>query len=118
MEFLGEQLLKYIPNSVGSTTKLHDIESELKFMKPKNVISAAGISGKPTVDWCETHKDETIHTNLTQQLHLIQVCKNMGIHLTILVLRSCMMVKNTLRKKTHQIMIDCFIQKFASCWKI
>ena len=82
--FLGQQLLKYIPGSVGSTTKLYDIESELKFMKPKNVISAAGISGKPTVDWCETHKDETVYTNLTQQLHLIQVCKNMGIHLTIL----------------------------------
>lgn len=82
--FLGQQLLKHIPNSIGSTTRLKHIEDELKFLKPKYVVSAAGISGKPTIDWCETHRDETIDTNLTQQLHLIQVCKTLGIHLTIL----------------------------------
>ena len=82
--FLGSQLLRYVPNSIGSTTRLENIEEELRFLKPKNVISAAGISGKPTIDWCESNKEETLHVNLTQQLHLIQICKNLGIHLTIL----------------------------------
>jgi 3,5-epimerase/4-reductase len=82
--FLGSQLLKYVPNSIGSSTRLENIEEELRFLKPKHVISAAGISGKPTIDWCESNKEETLHVNLTQQLHLIQTCKNHGIHLTIL----------------------------------
>jgi dTDP-4-dehydrorhamnose 3,5-epimerase-like enzyme/dTDP-4-dehydrorhamnose reductase len=82
--FLGKQLLKYIPNSIGSSTRLENIDAELKFLKPRYVVSAAGISGKPTVMWCEDHKEETIHVNLTQQLHLIEVCKNLDIHLTII----------------------------------
>ena len=82
--FLGQQLLKYVPNSVGSSTRLEHIEEELAFLKPKYVVSAAGISGKPTVDWCEKNKEETIHTNLTQQLNLIHICKKLGIHLTMI----------------------------------
>lgn len=82
--FLGRQLLKHIPNSVGTNTRLENIKQELEFIKPKYVVSAAGISGKPTIQWCETHKEETIHTNLTQQLHLIEVCRNLDIHLTLI----------------------------------
>ena len=82
--YLGKQLLRYIPNSVGSRTRLENIKEELEFLKPKYVVSAAGISGKPTVMWCENHKEETTFVNLTQQLHLIEVCKNLGIHLTLL----------------------------------
>jgi len=82
--FLGSELLKYIPNSVGTTRRLEDIGEELSFIKPKYVVSAAGISGKPTINWCESHKEETTHTNLTEQLQLIHTCKKLGIHLTIL----------------------------------
>jgi len=82
--FLGSELLKYIPNSVGSTKRLENIREELKFIKPKYVVSAAGISGKPTINWCESNKEETIYTNLTEQLQLIHTCKELGIHLTIL----------------------------------
>jgi len=82
--FLGSELLKYIPNSVGSTTRLEHIRDELIFMRPKYIVSAAGISGKPTINWCETHREETTYTNLTQQLQLIHICKELGIHLTII----------------------------------
>jgi len=82
--FLGQQLLKYIPNSIGSTTRIENIKDELVFLKPKYVVSAAGIAGKPTVNWCESHKEETTFVNLTQQLNLIHMCKELGIHLTIL----------------------------------
>ena len=68
-------------------TRLEDVcilKEKIKFIKPKYVISAAGISGKPTIDWCESHKDETINVNVTCQLQLIQICKELCIHLTIL----------------------------------
>jgi dTDP-4-dehydrorhamnose reductase len=85
--YLGSNLLKYIPKSIGLNTRLEDVcilKEKIKFIKPKYVISAAGISGKPTIDWCESHKDETINVNFTCQLQLIQICKELGIHLTIL----------------------------------
>lgn len=82
--FLGQRLLKFLPNSIGSNTRLENIKEELENVKPTHVVSAAGISGKPTVMWCEYNKDETTFVNLTQQLYLIDVCKKLNIHLTIL----------------------------------
>ena len=85
--YLGSNLLKYIPKSIGLNTRLEDtgvLKEKIKFINPKYIISAAGISGKPTIDWCESHKDETLNVNVTCQLQLIQICKELGIHLTIL----------------------------------
>ena len=85
--YMGTHLLKYIPNSIGIQTRLEDtatLRKQLQFIKPKYVISSAGITGKPTVDWCETHKEETFFTNVTCQLQLIQLCKNLNIHLTVI----------------------------------
>jgi len=82
--YLGTQLLKHIPNSIGCDARLEDIRKHLAFLKPKYVVSAAGISGKPTIDWCETHEDKTVHVNFTLQLHLIQICKELDIKLVIL----------------------------------
>ena len=39
---------------------------------------------RQTIDWRESHKDETINVNVICQLQLIQICKELGIHLTIL----------------------------------
>tara|TARA_R110000796_G_scaffold13787_2_gene44365 strand:- start:4345 stop:5241 length:897 start_codon:yes stop_codon:yes gene_type:complete len=85
--YIGKHLLKHIPNSMGLNTRLEhldELKKYLNILKPKNVISAAGISGKPTIDWCESHKAETIFTNVTCQLQLIHLCKELGIHLTII----------------------------------
>jgi len=82
--FIGKELLKYVKNSFGSNVRLDRVEDELRFLKPKRVISAAGISGKPTIAWSEENKDETFDTNFTQQLHLIHVCKKLGIELAII----------------------------------
>lgn len=85
--YIGKQLLKYIPNSIGLSTRLENVDelrNYFELLKPKYIVSAAGISGKPTIDWCEHHKPETVFTNVTCQLQLIQLCKEMGIHLTII----------------------------------
>ena len=79
--------MKHVPKSIGLDVRLENIPDLRKYfniLKPKNVICAAGISGKPTIDWCESHKCETIFTNVTCQLNLIHLCKEMGIHLTII----------------------------------
>jgi dTDP-4-dehydrorhamnose reductase len=37
-------------------------------VKPDVVINAAGKTGKPNVDWCEDHKEETLRSNDTGPL--------------------------------------------------
>ena len=32
--------------------------------KPTHVLNSAGVTGRPNVDWCEDHKQETIRANV------------------------------------------------------
>lgn len=58
--------------------RLEDRKSILKDIKkvnPTHVFNAAGVTGRPNVDWCESHKVETIRTNVVGTLTLADVCK-------------------------------------------
>ncbi|KAK9153190.1 hypothetical protein Sjap_000670 [Stephania japonica] len=48
-------------------------------VKPTHVFNAAGVTGRPNVDWCETHKTETIGTNVAGTLLLADVCREHGL---------------------------------------
>ncbi len=48
--------------------------------KPDVVINTAGRTGRPNVDWCEDHKRETIHSNVTGPLVLLEECGKRGIY--------------------------------------
>ena len=50
--------------------------------KPTHVLNAAGVTGRPNVDWCESHRQETIRTNVIGVLNLVDICKTHGIHIT------------------------------------
>ncbi|KAI4316202.1 hypothetical protein L6164_024205 [Bauhinia variegata] len=56
--------------------------ADISRIKPTHVLNAAGITGRPNVDWCESHKVETIRTNVVGTLTLADVCKEQGIHMT------------------------------------
>jgi dTDP-4-dehydrorhamnose reductase len=79
-------LLKEIGhNPVCAQSRLENREAliqEIKEKKPDYIINAAGIIGNPNVDWCETHKPETIRTNVVGTLNLADVAFEMNIHLT------------------------------------
>lgn len=88
--YLGSEMCKYLEQQnisyIELNCKLHKYE-ELYFYlekyKPKYVICAAGISGKPTIKWCEDNKEETFKTNVTDTLELCKICKKLNIHLTL-----------------------------------
>ena len=85
--YIGSELLQYVPRSVGLDLRLEDpakLRKELLFLRPKHLICAAGISGKPTIDWCENHAEETLFVNVTCQLNVMHLCKELNIHLTII----------------------------------
>lgn len=48
---------------------------------PDAVLNAAGVRGKPNVDWCETHQMETIVGNTVLPLLIAQACQERGIYL-------------------------------------
>lgn len=79
-------LKKQMKNVMKISTRLEDIEGlkkQLTLFKPKYVINAAGLTGSPNIDWCDNNKEKTIETNITYQLTLCHICKELNIHLTI-----------------------------------
>ncbi|CAH8321970.1 unnamed protein product [Eruca vesicaria subsp. sativa] len=70
-----------IPYAYGSG-RLEDrrsLISDLDSVEPSHVFNAAGVTGRPNVDWCESHKVETIRTNVVGTLNLADVCKERGL---------------------------------------
>ncbi|CAL0323108.1 unnamed protein product [Lupinus luteus] len=64
--------------------RLEDKKSLLEDMfrvMPSHVLNAAGVTGRPNVDWCESHKVETIRTNVVGTLNLADICKEHGLYL-------------------------------------
>ncbi|RWW19967.1 hypothetical protein GW17_00015945 [Ensete ventricosum] len=52
---------------------------DIQSVKPTHVFNAAGVTGRPNVDWCESHKTETIRTNVVGTLTLADVCREHGL---------------------------------------
>ncbi|KAK8690923.1 hypothetical protein V6N13_074448 [Hibiscus sabdariffa] len=55
------------------------LESDIASVNPTHVFNAAGVTGRPNVDWCESHKVETIRTNVVGTLTLADVCREKGL---------------------------------------
>ncbi|KAI3804324.1 hypothetical protein L1987_25773 [Smallanthus sonchifolius] len=53
--------------------------ADLDAVNPTHVFNAAGVTGRPNVDWCESHKVETIRTNVVGTLTLADVCREKGL---------------------------------------
>lgn len=82
---LGEILKEQNAKFEFATCRLEDrasVISELDRVKPTHVLNAAGVTGRPNVDWCETHKVETIRANVIGCLTLADVCLARDIHMT------------------------------------
>jgi UDP-glucose 4,6-dehydratase len=62
------------------------VDVELSRHAPDAVISAAGLpGGTDSIDWCETHREETVRVNVLGQLTLAEACAARGgLHLTVI----------------------------------
>ena len=82
---LGKLLTLQGANWSYGIARLEDrggIMADLRRTMPTHVLNAAGVTGRPNVDWCENHRHETIRTNVTGVLTLVDVCRDAGIHVT------------------------------------
>ena len=59
------------------------LAAELDRIKPTHVLNAAGVTGRPNVDWCEDHRAETVRANVIGTLNLSDLCEDRGIHCTV-----------------------------------
>jgi UDP-glucose 4,6-dehydratase len=59
----------------GRLENRSQLEKDIATVKPTHVFNAAGVTGRPNVDWCESHKVETIRANVVGTLTLADVCK-------------------------------------------
>ena len=87
--FIGNKLINILKeksiNYIASNVRLEnygDIGKELHELKPSHVILAAGLTGKPNVDWCEDHKKEVLRVNVIGTSVLADECFKRNIHLT------------------------------------
>jgi dTDP-4-dehydrorhamnose reductase/dTDP-4-dehydrorhamnose 3,5-epimerase-like enzyme len=114
--FLGQNCVKYLDKRVlESNIRLEDHEGIRNLIKRsgvKYVICAAGISGRPTIDWCEEHEDETYRVNFLEILNLIEICKD--VHLTIF--GSGAIYSGSKDVYTEEDLPD-FIEKVYSKWR-
>lgn len=55
------------------------VEAELDLYKPRYVLNAAGLTGRPNVDWCEFNKEAVLRVNVAGTLLLADVTKARGI---------------------------------------
>ncbi|XP_010268536.1 PREDICTED: trifunctional UDP-glucose 4,6-dehydratase/UDP-4-keto-6-deoxy-D-glucose 3,5-epimerase/UDP-4-keto-L-rhamnose-reductase RHM3-like [Nelumbo nucifera] len=63
----------------GRLEDRRSLMEDIRRAKPTHVFNAAGVTGRPNVDWCESHKVETIRTNVVGTLTLADVCRERGL---------------------------------------
>jgi len=81
--WLAQKFHKNLPDSWISDVDITDLkalEKELEAMNPEVVINAAGVTGRPNIDWCEEHKIETVAGNVVGALNVQLACARKNIY--------------------------------------
>lgn len=81
--YLGQRFLSLYPDAETSNVDIADTKELARILdteKPDVVINTAGKTGRPNIDWCEEHKIETLRSNVTGPLVLLEECSKRGIY--------------------------------------
>jgi len=81
--FIGNFLARTLPDSVHYKNRLWEkveIEYLLDDHPSTTLINCAGKTGRPNIDWCESHKDETFDDNVKLPAMIAETCQERKIH--------------------------------------
>lgn len=92
-----------------------DVLSELVKHRPTRVINCAGVRGYPNADWCEDHKVETMRTNVLGVLNVVDLCFQLGIHVTHIG-SACIYTLSEEEIRTRPPFKETDKPFFAGCW--
>ena len=82
--FLGQRLAAALPAATLSRADIGDraaVDAALAAAAADVVVNAAGKTGRPNVDWCEVHREETWRSNVLGPRVLAEACAAAGAHL-------------------------------------
>mmetsp|Transcript_68505 Transcript_68505/g.155243 ORF Transcript_68505/g.155243 Transcript_68505/m.155243 type:complete len:317 (+) Transcript_68505:92-1042(+) len=88
--WIGKMLIELLKQQ-GKTFHVGDarlenretLAAEIDRIRPTHVLNAAGVTGTPNVDWCESHQPEAIRSNVIGSLNAADLCHARGIHMTL-----------------------------------
>lgn len=85
--WIGNQLVPLLEKSnykvIPATSRLgchRDLIEELEKVNPQVVLNAAGLTGRPNIDWCEDHQLETLEVNVVGTALLASLCYQRSIY--------------------------------------
>jgi len=82
--YVGDKCAQAWPDAEVCTDWINSVEDAAKILKkykPEAVLNAAGIVGKPNVDWCDDHQWETVAGNTILPLQIAKACQDAGVYL-------------------------------------
>lgn len=82
---LGEVLAKEGHEYEYGEARLEDrpgIDADIARCSPDRVVCAAGVTGRPNVDWCEDNRQACVRGNVIGPLNLADACDAAGVHMT------------------------------------
>jgi 3,5-epimerase/4-reductase len=82
--FMGTRLQRDLPGAVLDPADIADevaVRAAIAQHKPDAVVNAAGKTGRPNVDWCETHALETSRSNTEGPIVLARACAASDLYL-------------------------------------
>ncbi len=71
--------LTYLALSSIDITDPDSVKGAIEETRPEIIINAAGKTGRPNIDWCETHKEETWQSNVLGPNVLAEACRERNI---------------------------------------
>lgn len=81
--YMGRNFLRMYPDASAPHVDIADpvaVAAALEEHAPDVVINCAGKTGRPNVDWCEDHKLETLRSNVTGPLVLLEECARRSVY--------------------------------------
>ena len=83
--YLGPRLARGLARSMETFIPFADIHSahfrSSDLTGYDAVVNAFGKTGRPNIDWCETHREETYRSNVIDALELAEACAKAGVYL-------------------------------------
>jgi dTDP-4-dehydrorhamnose reductase len=83
---LGELLTEQGKTFKYAESRTYDragVIAEIDAFGATHVLNAAGVTGRPNVDWCEDHRAETVRANVIGTLMIADICEEKNVHHTL-----------------------------------
>ncbi len=82
--FIGNRFTNFLQDSIIAERRINsidDISNQIEKYNPEIVINCIGKTGRPNIDWCELHKNETFFSNVTIPTMMAEACANTNIYM-------------------------------------